>query len=68
MHIEFTNHATEQMKERNITEDEVPEIIKSGKTQKIDDVYYSRKNLGGTNFEVVYTRENYIKVITVYPL
>ena len=69
MHIEFTKHAKEQMKERNISEDEVIETIKSsGKTQKIDDVYYARKNIGRAVIEVVYVRENYIKVITVYPI
>lgn len=69
MHIDFTKHAKEQMKERNISEEEVTETIKTAKkTQKIDDVYYARKNIGRANIEVVYVRENYIKVITVYPL
>ncbi len=69
MHIEFTKHAMEQMKERNISEDEVLEIIKTAKkTQKIDGVYYAKKNMGRAEIEVVYVRENYIKVITVYPI
>ncbi|MEK6854636.1 MAG: DUF4258 domain-containing protein [Nanoarchaeota archaeon] len=69
MHIEFTKHAREQMKERNISEEEVIETIKSAKkTQKIDDIHYARKNTGRAVIEVVYVRENYIKVITVYPI
>ena len=69
MHIDFTNHAKEQMKERNISEDEVINAIKfSEETSKDGNVYYARKNIGRANIEVVYTKENYIKVITVYPL
>jgi len=69
MHIEFTRHAREQMKERNISEEEVIDTVKTTKkTQKIDDIYYARKNIGRAIIEVVYVRENYIKVITVYPL
>ncbi len=69
MNIVFTKHALEQMKERGISEDEVTNTIKyPEKTQKIDEIYYAQKSLGWANIEVVYIRENYIKVITVYPL
>ena len=69
MNIIFTKHAKDQMQERNISEDEVINTLKyPEKTQKIDDVYYATKNLGRFTLEVVYIRENYIKVITVYPL
>ena len=69
MNIVFTKHAIEQMNERNISEDEVIQTIKSSKkTQKIDNVYYASMNIGRANIEVVYIIENYIKVITVYPL
>lgn len=69
MHIEFTKHAKEQMLERNISEDEVISTIKyAEKTNKIHNVYYARKNIGRSLIEVVYIIENYIKVITVYPL
>lgn len=69
MNIKFTKHAIEQMKERGISEDEVINTIKyPEKTQKINNVYYVQKSLGWANIEVVYIRENYIKVITVYPL
>ncbi|MBI2449068.1 DUF4258 domain-containing protein [Candidatus Pacearchaeota archaeon] len=69
MHIEFTKHAKEQMRERNILEDEVISTIKYAEMiNKINNVYYARKNIGRAIIEVVYIREKYIKVITVYPL
>ncbi|MEK6825784.1 MAG: DUF4258 domain-containing protein [Nanoarchaeota archaeon] len=69
MNIVFTKHAREQMEERNISEDEVISTVKyPEKTEKVDDMYYTQKNLGRFILEVVFTRENYIKVITLYPL
>jgi hypothetical protein len=69
MNIVFTEHAKERMKIRNISEDEVISTIKyPEKTEKIDDIYYVQKNLGRFILNVVYTRENYIKVITLYPI
>ncbi len=69
MHIEFTKHAKEQMQERNISEDEVISTIKYAELiNKINNVYYARKNIGRALIEVVYIIEKYIKVITVYPL
>ncbi|MEK6792419.1 MAG: DUF4258 domain-containing protein [Nanoarchaeota archaeon] len=69
MHIEFTKHALDRMKKRNISEDEVINTIKfSEKTEKIDDVYYAQKHLGRFILKVVYIRENYIKVLTVHSL
>lgn len=69
MQIVFTRHAKEQMKERNISEDEVVSAIKyTEKTIKIDNIYYATKNIERAIIEVVYTKENYIKVITVYPI
>lgn len=68
MNIVFTKHAKEQMNERSISEDEVINTIKYPEiTQKIEDVYYARKKIIQGTIEVVYIRENYIKVITVYP-
>ncbi len=67
MNIHFTEHARYTMKKRRITEDEVISVIKySEKTEKIDDKYYVTKNIGRGIIEVVFTRENYIKVITLY--
>ncbi len=69
MNILFTKHIKEQMKERGISEDEVVNTIKfSESTQKIDNIYYARKKTIAGMIEVVYEKENYIKVITVYPI
>lgn len=69
MHIEFTKHALDRMKKRNISEDEVINTIKfPEKTSKIDEVYYVQKHLGRFMLKVVYIRENYIKVLTVHPI
>ena len=47
MNIVFTKHAREQMEERNISEDEVISTVKyPEKTEKVDDMYYTQKNLG----------------------
>ena len=57
------------MKKRNISEDEVINTIQyPEKTQKIDDIYYVQKNLVRFVLKVVYTRENYINVLTLYPI
>ena len=67
MNIQFTEHARYTMKKRRITEDEVISAIKySEKTEKIDDKYYVTKNIGRGIIEVVFIKENYIKVITLY--
>lgn len=67
MNIQFTEHALYTMKKRRITEDEVISAIKyPEKTEKISDKYYVTKNIGRGIIEVVFIRENYIKVITLY--
>ena len=67
MNIVFTLHTKSRLKKRKITEDEVRRAIKSpDKLTKIVDKYYAQKNIGRGNIEVVYVRENYIKVVTVY--
>ncbi len=69
MNIIFAKHAEEQMKERGISKDEVINTIKyPEKTIKSSDRYYARKKVSMGIIEVVYIREKYIKVITVYPL
>ena len=69
MKIIFTKHAKEQMEERGISEDEVMNTLKYPEnTQKIDDLYYAQKKTNQGIIEVVYEKQNYIKVITVYPL
>lgn len=55
------------MKERGISEDEFLNTIKfPEKTRKIDNIYYAQKKTEQGIIEVVYEKENYIKVITVY--
>ena len=67
MNIVFTLHTKSRLKKRKITEDEVIQAIKSpDKLTKIDGKYYVQKNIGRGNIEVIYVRENYIKVVTVY--
>lgn len=69
MNIIFTKHAKDQMKERGISEDEVMNTLKFPEnTEKIDDLYYAQKKTNQGIIEVVYEKQNYIKVITVYPL
>ena len=69
MNIVLTKHVKEQMEERGISEDEVMNTLKYPEsTQKIDGLYYSQKRTGQGIIEVVYEKQNYIKVITVYPL
>ena len=69
MNVVFTRHALEQMKERSISEDEVVNAIKFPKNiRKTERAYYVQRQTISGKIEVVYTREKYIKVITVYPL
>ena len=69
MEIKFTKHTIDQMKERGISDDEVVNTIKyPEETIKEHDRYLARKKVSLGTIEVVYIREKYIKVITVYPL
>lgn len=67
MKIVFTKHAEDRMKKRKITEDEVVNTINfSDKTYKRQDNFYAHKNIGRATIEVVYEKDKYINVITVY--
>jgi hypothetical protein len=69
LNIVFTKHAREQMNERGISEDEVLNTVKyPDKTMKRGEVYMAQKLTSQRLIEVVYIRERYIKVITVYPI
>jgi hypothetical protein len=69
MEVIFTEHAKERMKKRKITEEEVKEVIKyPEKTEKQEGLFYARKNIQRANIEVVYEKDKYIKVVTVYYL
>jgi hypothetical protein len=67
MIVAYTLHARERMKERGISEDEVvftlqfPFILhKSGER------YVAHGKINNRTIRVVYEKENYLKIITVY--
>ncbi|RLG16342.1 hypothetical protein DRN69_01050 [Candidatus Pacearchaeota archaeon] len=67
MNIVFTEHAKERIKRRKITEDEIINTIKyPEKLDKNKQKYYAQKNIGRGRIEVVYEKDKYIKIITVY--
>ncbi len=67
MKIVFTKHAENRLEKRKITKREVRDSIKQAdKTEKKDNKYYIRKNIGRGKIEIVYEKDKYIKVITVY--
>ncbi|MBI2629257.1 DUF4258 domain-containing protein [Candidatus Pacearchaeota archaeon] len=69
MEIVFTEHSKERMQIRKITEEEINEAIKyPEEVRKKEGKYYARKNIGRANIEVVYEKEKYIKIITIYYL
>ena len=67
MKIMFTLHVKERIKKRKITEEEVITTINYPEhLNKRLGIYYARKNIGRGVIEVVYEKQNYIRVITVY--
>ena len=67
MNIVFTEHAKERMKKRGITEDEIIQAIKRpDNTKKDGENYCAQKNIGRASIEVVYEKDKYIKIITIY--
>jgi len=69
MEIVFTEHAKERLKKRKISEDEIKEAIRyPDKISKKKGKYYAEKNLGRAKIEVIYEKDNYIKIITIYYL
>ncbi len=67
MKIIFTEHVKYRMKKRHITEEEIINAIKyPDKTTKKKGKYIIKKNIGRANIEVVYEKDKYIKIITVY--
>ena len=67
MEIIFTEHVKGRIKKRKITEDEIINTIKySDKTIKRKGKYYAQKDIGRGKIEVVYGKEKYIKIISVY--
>ncbi len=67
MEIIFTQHAKDRMFKRKITKEEIINAIKyPEKTLKRQGKYYAQKNIGRANIEVVYEKDKYIKIITIY--
>lgn len=67
MEIIFTEHARERMKKRHITEEEIVNAIKyPDKTIKREGKYIAKKNIERANIEIVYEKDKYIKIITIY--
>lgn len=67
MEIVFTEHAKKRMRRRNIHEDDIVNTIKyAEKINKIGGIYFARKNIGRGSIEVVYEKDRYINIITVY--
>ena len=67
MDIIYTKHAEEQIEERKILKIWVEETVKFPDELRREDIkYYATKKLNGSTLRVVYTKENYIKIITSY--
>ena len=67
MKVVFTKHVVERIKKRRKTEDEIINTIKySEKTDKREGKYYAQKDIGRGKIEVVYEKDKYINIITVY--
>ncbi len=67
MKIFFTEHAKDRMERRKISKEEIIEAIKHpDELSKKHGKYYAKKNIVRAKIEVVYEKENYIKVITLY--
>ena len=67
MEIIFTQYAKDRMFKRKITKEEITNAIKyPEKTLKRQGKHYAQKNIGRANIEVVYEKDKYIKIITIY--
>lgn len=65
----YSLHAEEQIKERKIEKVWVEEAVKSpNQIEKDGDKYYVIKKLNGITLKIVYVKQKYIKIITVYKL
>jgi len=67
MDIRFTRHALLRMKRRSITKDEVINTIQyPEKTTTSERNLCAKKDIGRAKIEVIYSKDKYINVITVY--
>ena len=67
MRIIFTKHVMDRIKKRKITEDDIVNtLMYPERINKKEGNYYAQKNIGRGKIEVVYEKDKYIKIITVY--
>ncbi len=68
MQIVYTNHAYKRINKKKVELIWVEEAIKYPDSVEKDgfNKYLARKKLNGHTLEVVYVKENYIKVVTAY--
>ncbi len=67
MHVFYTLHAKRRMIKKKIDEVWVEETIRQPDLARNDSrAFYAQKKLNGKSIEVVYMKEKYIRVITVY--
>ena len=70
MNLIYSSHARKRMRQRGIKERDILDIIEFPEyTLKRGEEIEAYKKLNGKMIKIVYViKENYIKVITVYPL
>ena len=67
MDIVFTDHAKNRIKKRKIKEQEVIDAINNPeKIYQDEGKYYVQKDLSRGKIEIVYQKDKYINIITVY--
>jgi len=67
MDIKYTLHAENQIKERKVEKVWIEETIKHpDSTERDGNKYYVVRKLNGRTLKVIYVKEKYIKVITIF--
>ena len=67
MDIKYTLHAEEQVNDRKIEKVWIEETIRhQHKTERDGNKYYVVRKLNGRTLKVIYVKEKYIKVITIF--
>jgi len=67
MDIVFTDHAKNRIKKRKIKEEEIIKAINNpDKMYKSEGKYYIQKDIGRGKIEIVYQKDKYINIVTVY--
>ena len=67
MDVVYTRHAKYQIKERKVDRIWIEETIKWPDIMKhVGAKYYAAKKLNGKVLKVVYVKESYIKIITLF--